>query len=83
MQRVPHLRFARGMHVTFGAALATGTAVASLFGINFGVISEANAQTYGSTYTSTAPRDCRVTSAGNGVDDSTIRVCPVELAAMR
>src|ERR1700674_3318089 len=38
--------------------------------------SAANAQTIGSSYTSTAPKDCRVSSAGNGVDDSTIRVCP-------
>ena len=36
----------------------------------------ANAQTFGSSYTSTAPKDCRVRSAGNGIDDSTIRVCP-------
>ena len=28
-----------------------------------------------STYTSTAPKDCRVTSANTGIDDSTIRVC--------
>jgi hypothetical protein len=41
-----------------------------------GLISPANAQTIGSFYTSTAPKDCRVTSAGNGVDGSTIRVCP-------
>ena len=40
------------------------------------LISPANAQTIGSSYTSTAPKDCRVRSAGNGVDDSTIRVCP-------
>jgi hypothetical protein len=38
-------------------------------------VSWANAQTFGSTYTSTAPKDCRVTSANNGVDDSTVRVC--------
>jgi hypothetical protein len=36
----------------------------------------ANAQTIGSVYTSTAPKDCEVKSAENGVDDSTIRVCP-------
>ena len=36
----------------------------------------ANAQTFSSSYTSTAPKDCRVTSTNNGVDDSTIRVCP-------
>jgi hypothetical protein len=41
-----------------------------------GLISSVNAQTIGSSYTSTAPKDCRVTSAGNGVDGSTIRVCP-------
>src|SRR3979490_2301606 len=49
---------------------------AALFCADFGPVSPANAQTIGSTYTSTAPKDCRVTSAGNGVDDSTIRVCP-------
>ena len=37
---------------------------------------QSNAETIGSSYTSTAPKDCRVKSAGNGVDDSTIRVCP-------
>jgi hypothetical protein len=36
----------------------------------------ASAQTIGSSYSSTDPKHCRVTSAGNGVDDSTIRVCP-------
>jgi hypothetical protein len=35
-----------------------------------------SAQTIGSSYSSTDPKHCRVTSAGNGVDDSTIRVCP-------
>ena len=53
-----------------------GTVLAALFGGCFGLIPAANAQTFSSSYTSTAPRDCRVTSAGNGVDDSTIRVCP-------
>ena len=37
---------------------------------------QAGAQSFTSSYTSTAPKDCRVRSAGNGVDDSTIRVCP-------
>ena len=50
--------------------------MAALLGGISGLISAANAQTFGSSYTSTAPKDCRVTSAGNGVDDSTIRVCP-------
>ena len=41
-----------------------------------GPISAADAQTFSSFYTSTAPKDCRVISAQNGVDDSTIRTCP-------
>jgi hypothetical protein len=41
-----------------------------------GLILPASAQTIGSSYTSTAPKDCRVSRAGNGDDDSTIRVCP-------
>ncbi len=53
-----------------------GLAVAMLFGGAFGLISPASAQTIGSSYTSTAPKDCRVTSAGTEVDDSTIRICP-------
>jgi hypothetical protein len=56
----------------FGIAMAAAT----LFCAEFGPVSPTNAQTIGSTYTSTAPKDCRVSSAGNGVDDSTIRVCP-------
>jgi len=54
----------------------TGMAVAALFGASFDQISPASAQTFGSSYTSTAPKDCRVSSAGTGVDDSTIRTCP-------
>src|SRR5260370_21699409 len=57
-------------HVTLGIALA------ALICPDAGLISNANAQTIGSGYTSTAPRDCHVSSAGNGVDDSTIRTCP-------
>src|SRR5262245_53621682 len=40
------------------------------------LVLQSNAETIGSSYTSTAPKDCHVKSAGNGVDDSTIRVCP-------
>ncbi len=40
------------------------------------MVLQSNAESIGSSYTSTAPKDCRVRSAGNGVDDSTIRVCP-------
>jgi hypothetical protein len=53
-----------------------GTVLAVLFGGCFGLIPAANGQTFSSSYTSTAPGGCRVTGAGNGVDDSTIRVCP-------
>ena len=58
------------MQVTFEIA------VAALFGASSGLIAPANAQTISSSYTSTAPKDCHVTSAGTGVDDSTIRLCP-------
>jgi hypothetical protein len=70
MKRVPHLSIARGIQVILEISVAT------LFCASSGPIAPAKAQTIGSTYTSTAPKDCRVTSAGNGVDDSTIRVCP-------
>src|SRR6478736_3763593 len=48
----------------------------TLFGVSAALIVASNAETIGSSYTSTAPKDCHVRSAGNGVDDSTIRVCP-------
>src|SRR4051812_33097818 len=40
------------------------------------MILQSNAETVGSSYSSTAPKDCHVRSTGNGVDDSTVRVCP-------
>ena len=44
---------------------------------SFGLISPASAQTIGSSYTSTAPKDCRVDrQAAASVDGSTTRVCP-------
>ena len=49
---------------------------AGLVFAGLGLASPATAQTFGSSYTSTAPKDCRVTSADTGVDDSTIRTCP-------
>ena len=48
----------------------------SLVAVSAAMVLQSNAETIGSSYTSTAPKDCRVKSAGNGVDDSTIRVCP-------
>jgi hypothetical protein len=62
MTRVPRLQL-------------TGIVLTALFGASFDQISSADAQTFGSSYTSTAPKDCRVTSAGTEVDDSTIRTC--------
>lgn len=70
MKRVPDFRIVPGQRA------APGLAVLALFGGWFGPISQTNAQTFSSLYTSSAPGDCRVTSAGNGVDDSTIRACP-------
>jgi hypothetical protein len=70
MKRMPYFYIASGMHVFAGIAMA------ALFAGSPGLISAASAQTFGSSYTSTAPKDCRVTSGNTGVDDSTIRVCP-------
>ena len=51
-------------------------ATPTLLGVSAALVLQSNAETIGSSYTSTAPKDCHVRSAGNGVDDSTIRVCP-------
>ena len=67
---MPHHDLARGSHVTVGIAMT------ALFCAGPGLISPAKAQLFGSSYTSTAPGDCRVSGAGNGVDDSATRVCP-------
>jgi hypothetical protein len=53
-----------------------GVAAVLLFCVDFTPISKAKAQIFGSSYSSTAPRGCRVSSARNSVDGSTIRVCP-------
>src|ERR1700680_2436179 len=72
--RVPQRKKAGMMRL--GMDVISGVAATPLFCAIPGLIPPANAQTIGSSYTSTAPNDCRVTSAGNGVDDSTIRICP-------
>jgi hypothetical protein len=54
-------------HVTFGCA------VALLFGTAIG---QANAQTIGSSYTSSAPKSCRIIGKTDEFDGSTTRVCP-------
>ena len=70
MTRVPQPYIARGRR------LVLKIAVAAMLSADLSLMAPASAQTFGSSYTSTAPKDCRVTSAGNEVDDSTIRVCP-------
>jgi hypothetical protein len=69
MSRIAYRRILRSTHVI------PGMVVAALFCAGSGLISPAKAQSFGSSYTSTAPRDCRVSTAGNGVDDSATRVC--------
>jgi hypothetical protein len=49
-------------------------AAAALCAAAFGLISPANAQTFSSSYTSTAPKDCR--TVGKPRDVSTTQVCP-------
>ena len=75
MQRVPHHDLARGVHVTVRIAMA------ALFCAGSGLISPAKAQLFGSSYTSTASKDCRIAGTGNGVDDSATRICPGKAAA--
>ena len=58
------------------SAFTIALAMLTLFTASAALVLQSNAETIGSTYTSTAPKDCRVRSANNGVDDSTIRVCP-------
>jgi hypothetical protein len=50
-------------------------ATAALFAAAFSLISAASAQTFSSSYTSTAPRDCR-TVGKPGDNGSTTQVCP-------
>ena len=63
MKRVP------GLHLA-------GMAPAALFGAALSLISPANAQTFSSFYTSTAPKDCRMIGKPSELDGSTTRFCP-------
>jgi len=63
MKHVSHLQLA-------------GLAVAALAGAAPGLIPPANAQTFSSSYTSTAPKDCRMIGKPSDLDGSTTRVCP-------
>jgi hypothetical protein len=60
----------------FHSPVAAAALLSIVFLVDGVPISWANAQSIGSVYTSTAPKHCKVKSAENGVDDSTIRVCP-------
>jgi hypothetical protein len=51
-------------------------AAATLFAAVFGLISPADAQTFSSSYTSTAPKDCRTVGKPNDPNGSTTQVCP-------
>jgi len=62
MKRVPGLRLA-------------GVAVVALYALP-GLICQANAQTFSSFYTSTAPKDCRMIGKPSELDGSTTRFCP-------
>jgi len=61
MKRVPNL------HVTLGFAVAA---------LLCGAIPPASAQTIGSTYSSTAAKDCHVIGKPSKLDGSTTRLCP-------
>jgi hypothetical protein len=54
MKPVPH------HHRVIGTPVIPALAVAVLFGAFTGLIVPASAQTFSSSYTSTAPKDCRV-----------------------
>ena len=64
MKRVPHHR-----QLIVPAATV-------LFAAASGMISPANAQTFSSSYTSTAPKDCRTIGKPKDPDGGTMQVCP-------
>jgi hypothetical protein len=53
-----------------------GIALAGLSGAALSLISPADAQTFSSSYTSTAPKDCRMIGKPSELDGSTMRFCP-------
>src|SRR3984957_15367370 len=67
MKRVPNL------HVTLGFAVAA---------LLCGAIPPASAQTIGSTYSSTAAKDCRVIGKPSELDGSPTRLCPGKTGLM-
>jgi hypothetical protein len=55
---------------------AVAFAILALLGTVGGLFCQANAQTIGSSYTSTAPKDCRTIGKPSKLDGSTTRLCP-------
>jgi hypothetical protein len=51
-------------------------ALAAMAAFTAATLLPANAQTFGSSYTSTAPKDCRPVGKPSDLDGSTTRVCP-------
>ena len=60
-----------------------GLPAAVLFGGAFGLISPAGAQTFSSSYTSTAPKHCRMVGKPGDLDGNTTRACPGKSGLMR
>src|SRR5215218_2101916 len=58
----------------FRCVRLTGLAIAAC--AMLGAVPPANAQTFSSSYTSTAPKDCRMIGKPSELDGSTKRVCP-------
>jgi hypothetical protein len=75
MERISHRHLAKRRHLASGPGLS-GPVLALLSCSGTGVVSTTGAQTIGTTYTSTAPKDCRVSDTHHGVDASTTRFCP-------
>jgi hypothetical protein len=73
----PHL------HLASRRDIAPGTVLSVLLCAGFGSIPPANAQTSGSSYSSTASKDCRVVSAGNGVEWRTLDGKPFAIIQRR
>jgi hypothetical protein len=53
-----------------------GLALAARFSAALSLISPANAQTFGTSYTSTAPKDCRTMGKPGELDGSTTSLSP-------
>ena len=66
MKRISHHHRAKRRHLASGLGLS-GVALALSISSGAGVVSTAGAQTIGGTYTSTVPKDCRVSDVHHGV----------------